>query len=83
MNNSQVGSINGNVFRLLLKNRDQLPPLRFDCGKVDLLIEYNRSLHQAFASNSIKHAYQDFEGAHEWSYWQEHIKDSLLFINQF
>jgi putative tributyrin esterase len=28
----------------LLKNRERLPSLRFDCGDTDLLIEHNREL---------------------------------------
>ncbi|MGM8362026.1 alpha/beta hydrolase [Flavobacterium sp. ARAG 55.4] len=82
-NYNQADSINEDVFGLQLKNRDKLPPFRFDCGKDDLLIDYNRRLHQALEANTIPHTYQEFEGAHEWPYWQEHIKDSLLFFNQF
>jgi len=82
-NYNQVDPINEDVLSLIFKNKDSLPPLRFDCGKEDLLIEYNRTLHTELKNNAIKHTYQEFEGAHEWSYWQEHVKDSLLFFDQF
>ncbi|MGA9637035.1 alpha/beta hydrolase [Flavobacterium sp.] len=82
-NYNQADAINEDVLSLILKNKENLPPLRFDCGKDDLLIEYNRTLHTELKKNAIKHSYQEFEGAHEWSYWQEHIKDSLLFFNQY
>ena len=28
----------------------------------------------------IAHDYEEFEGGHEWKYWQEHIKKSLMFF---
>ncbi|MBO0592693.1 esterase family protein [Cellulophaga sp. E16_2] len=69
------------VFLLLQKNKLRLPPFRFDCGKDDILIEQNRRLHQLLKEAHIPHTYQEFEGKHEWSYWQEHIKDTLLFFD--
>ncbi|WP_066218907.1 alpha/beta hydrolase [Formosa haliotis] len=71
------------VFKLMLQNKEGLPPLRFDCGKDDLLIAYNRTLHQELLAHHIDHIYEEFEGAHDWSYWQKHVKKSLLFFNQF
>ncbi len=69
------------VFKSILNNRNNLSPLRFDCGKNDLLIEHNRALHKSLETNNIPHIYEEFEGAHEWEYWQVHIKDTLLFFN--
>lgn len=63
-------------------HRDQLPPLRFDCGVDDQLIESNRRLHQALAQRSIPHDYTEFPGGHEWSYWQRHLPDTLRFVNR-
>ena len=80
-NYKQENSINEAVFELMLQNKNELPPVRFDCGKDDLLIEHNRELHQKLTDVNISHTYQEFEGAHEWSYWEEHIKDTLLFFN--
>jgi len=70
------------VFELILQNKELLPAIRFDCGKEDLLIDYNRELHQKLKKANIKHIYEEFEGEHEWSYWQEHIKDTLLFFSK-
>ncbi|GAL80596.1 putative esterase [Algibacter lectus] len=69
------------VFDMMLSNKNNLPPTRFDCGKDDLLIEHNRKLHNQLIAQKIPHVYEEFEGAHEWPYWQEHIKKSLLFFN--
>jgi len=79
----QTNSINEDVFLTLKAHRTTLPPVRFDCGKNDLLIAPNRHLHQQLTAHHIPHTYQEFEGAHEWAYWEAHLQDSLLFFNQF
>ncbi|WP_282143271.1 alpha/beta hydrolase [Cellulophaga baltica] len=80
-NYNQENLTDEDVFLLLQKNKLRLPPFRFDCGMNDLLIEQNRTLHQRLKKEHIQHIYQEFEGKHEWSYWQEHIKDTLLFFD--
>ncbi len=82
-NFDQTTEIDEDVFELMNKNKDHLPKIRFDCGIDDLLIEQNRKLHKQLSKSDINHVYQEFKGAHEWIYWQEHIKDTLLFFNQF
>jgi putative tributyrin esterase len=64
----------------ILRNRDRLPPLRFDCGTSDLLIEENRALHRALEEHGIRHRYEEFPGSHEWPYWQTHVEDTLRFF---
>lgn len=71
------------VFDTMVINKEQLPPIRFDCGKDDLLITYNRTLNQQLIASKIPHLYEEFDGKHEWEYWTKHIKDTLLFFNQF
>ncbi len=68
------------VWGMIEKNRARLPKLRFDCGREDQLIEYNRTLHQQLSDAGIDHLYEEFRGGHEWPYWEEHIKDTLLFF---
>lgn len=80
---SQSDPTTEDVFHTIEKNKATLPHLRFDCGKEDLLIEHNRTLHQQLQKANIPHQYFEFEGAHEWPYWQEHLKDTLIFFNQF
>ena len=65
-----------------LQQVDSYPPLRFDCGTEDQLIEPNRRLHQQLTEAGLPHQYEEFTGAHEWSYWQEHVRDTLRFFNQ-
>ncbi|MCB0658774.1 MAG: esterase family protein [Saprospiraceae bacterium] len=64
------------------KNKASLPPLRFDCGFSDPLLESNRMLHANLSALDIPHIYQEFPGGHEWSYWEEHLTDSLLFFGR-
>jgi enterochelin esterase-like enzyme len=64
------------------KMRETLPPFRFDCGTGDPLIENNRELHQALIAFDIPHQYFEFNGEHDWNYWQEHLADSLLFFER-
>ncbi len=59
---------------------EHLPPLRFDCGTADQLISYNRSLHQQLEIAGISHIYEEFAGGHEWTYWQQHIRETLLYF---
>lgn len=71
-----------NVMDTLLAHRDQLPPLRFDCGVNDDLLAANRRLHEALIAADIQHLYEEFPGGHEWSYWQAHVKDTYRFFDQ-
>jgi putative tributyrin esterase len=71
------------VLDWLLKNKDILPPFRFDCGSEDILIEHNRQLHKDLDTHKILHMYEEFSGGHSWGYWTKHIEKTLLFFNQF
>jgi putative tributyrin esterase len=64
------------------RNRDLLPPLRFDCGTRDLLIEGNRRFHGQLNKRQIPHRYMEFEGGHDWSYWHTHVESSFLFFEE-
>jgi putative tributyrin esterase len=63
------------------KNQNDLPPLRFDCGRDDVLIEENQALNDALTELGIPHRYQEFPGEHSWDYWTEHLEDTLRFFN--
>jgi putative tributyrin esterase len=68
------------VLDIMLRHRSRLPPIRFDCGTSDLLIEKNRALHQALVDARIPHDYEEFPGGHEWPYWETHLADTLRFF---
>lgn len=67
------------VFR---KSKDRLPPIRFDCGREDTLLEANRLLDGQLKDEGIPHIYEEYDGGHEWPYWQEHVSKSLKFFNK-
>lgn len=71
----------GSILYWMVRNRDRLPPLRFDCGVEDGLIEGNRELHRALEREDIPHIYEEFEGGHTWSYWGLHLTDTLRFFD--
>jgi S-formylglutathione hydrolase FrmB len=64
----------------LKHNRDRLPPLRFDCGTEDQLIEHNRELSRGLEEAGIAHTYEEFPGAHSWPYWETHLAYMLRFF---
>jgi S-formylglutathione hydrolase FrmB len=65
-----------------MRRHDQhLPPIRFDCGHDDPLIEENRLLHAQLTAAQIPHTYEEYPGGHSWDYWQTHLSRSLLHIS--
>jgi putative tributyrin esterase len=68
------------VVHWMVKHKDTLPPLRFDCGADDLLIEENRALHQRLDEAKVPHTYTEFEGEHSWEYWALHLEETLRFF---
>lgn len=78
----QVHLEDRSVLKTILKYKEGLPPFRFDCGKKDLLIDYNRSLSKDLLKHNIPHTFEEFDGEHEWNYWQKHLRETLLFFTQ-
>ena len=70
------------VIDSIMKNPKSIPVLRFDCGKGDELIEGNRLLHAQLLELSVPHQYEEFEGAHEWPYWQKNLESTLRFFDR-
>ncbi len=68
------------VLDALVAAGPRLPPVRFDCGTDDQLIDENRALHAALGALRIPHVYEEFPGAHTWAYWEAHLADTLRFF---
>jgi enterochelin esterase-like enzyme len=83
MQYKQLNTDDESIIKTILKNKKQLPPLHFDCGKKDLLIAHNQLLALELKKHNIPHDYQEFVGEHGWEYWQKHLKDTLLFFSNF
>ncbi|MDN3579536.1 alpha/beta hydrolase [Mucilaginibacter flavus] len=77
---TQMNAIDEDVFETFKHYVNQLPPLRFDCGRDDLLIAYNRDLHQKMLTAGIPHIYEEYSGGHEWPYWAKHVITTLRFF---
>ncbi|MCE0483544.1 MAG: esterase family protein [Methylacidiphilales bacterium] len=56
-----------------------LPRLRIDCGTEDFLLDSNRRYHAELTELRIPHEYAEFPGAHDWDYWDLHVRDALAF----
>ncbi|ABG40825.1 putative esterase [Paraglaciecola sp. T6c] len=63
------------------KNAAALPPIRFDCGTDDPLLASNQWLNRQFLAFGIDHMYQEYPGAHQWSYWHEHVAKSFTWFS--
>lgn len=57
----------------------RLPKILVDCGTEDFLIEANREFARDLARAKIPHVYREFPGAHDWDYWDLHIREALEF----
>jgi S-formylglutathione hydrolase FrmB len=68
------------VLNTFLRHSGAFPKIRFDCGIDDPLIEPNRALHRGLLAAGIEHSYEEFEGGHEWPYWEKHLEDALRFF---
>ncbi len=79
-NYKQSDAVDEAVFETIIRHQENLPPLYFDCGNEDLLIDANRDLHLKLTKANIKHIYKEYPGGHEWAYWEKHIKNSLFFF---
>jgi len=67
-----------NLFRIAEEvDGSLLPALHVDCGVDDFLIESNRSFHTHLERLGVPHHYQEHPGAHDWDYWDLHIRESL------
>ncbi len=72
--------VDGDVFETIQRYLAALPPLRFDCGIGDPLVQANRQLHARLLEIGCPHAYHEFEGKHEWAYWERYVKESIFFF---
>ena len=76
------GRENTEIEHWLKENRAILPPLRFDCGREDSLLEGNRALHALLLEQGVPHQYEEYDGGHTWDYWKLHVRRTLRFVSQ-
>lgn len=80
-NSYGVDKVDGpSTLNTILENRERLVPFRFDCGVDDILIDANRKLAEQLEQAGLDFVYEEFPGAHEWPYWEEHVRKSYKFF---
>jgi len=77
-----AGEVDTDVLHWANVNRGALPPIRFDCGTEDPLIEVNRELHEALLQLRVPHVYEEFSGGHNWQYWTQQVRRTLAFCKR-
>ncbi len=63
----------------LAKIASPRPAIRIDCGIDDFLIDDNRDFEAHLKGLDYDHEYQEFPGAHDWAYWDEHVREQIAF----
>jgi S-formylglutathione hydrolase FrmB len=74
-----VGSSNDLYALAERSDHQQLPALRIDCGTEDFLLEMNRQFHAHLEGLNIPHEYMEYPGAHDWTYWDLHVQEAVVF----
>ncbi len=82
LNSYQTANINeSDILYWCQQNKEQLPPLRLDCGKQDPLFNSNQDFSNTLCEASIKHQFDIYEGDHDWVYWHQHIATTMKFFD--
>lgn len=58
-----------------------LPRLFISCGTEDFLYDINQSACRKFRALGMDVRYEEHPGAHEWTYWDEHIRRGIEWLN--
>lgn len=64
-------------------NAVKLPFFYFDCGDQDGFLNANREFADLLNNKKIAHDYRELPGGHEWSYWNERVKEILETADKF
>lgn len=67
------------IYRLAgdVRNVENFPRLYLDCGVQDSFLSINREMSSVLKRNGIVHAYNEFEGGHDWDYWDARLESIL------
>lgn len=66
----------------LIDSGAKLPNLYMACGSEDFLIEQNRDLHNYLTEIGYEHLYTEGTGTHSWEYWDKHIEQALIWLDE-
>lgn len=77
----QPGGNSEDVFHLAGKLAGRkYPALKIDCGREDGLIDVNRRFVRHLRKLGLEHVYKEYKGAHNWDYWDAHIRETIDFV---
>lgn len=68
-----------NLFELSSVKKS-FPPILQCCGAGDFLVEDNRRFDEHLTACGVNHRYEEWEGAHEWRFWDTAIEKALSFF---
>jgi S-formylglutathione hydrolase FrmB len=58
------------------------PEIAMTCGRDDYLLEPNRKFHEHLEKHSIKHAWAEHEGSHDWDFWRARTPEMMQFVRE-
>ena len=73
------------IFRILSNRRaaNQIPALFMDCGISDEFLDVNREMSDHLKHHGIGHTYEEFEGGHDWEYWDSRLETILTIADEY
>lgn len=73
------------LYHLAQKRLDENngPALYFNCGKQDYLYEANVRFSNYLRQINYNHQFEQFDGEHNWEYWQTHLSRGLAFFETY
>ena len=58
-----------------------LPFIYMACGESDQFVEDNRKFDALLTEKSVLHTYRKVPGTHNWSFWNDEIRQFLIFTD--
>lgn len=68
------------LIEILAKEKVEFPAIYLACGAQDFLLEKNDAIAKTLEENGVPFLYEVDPGAHEWEFWDTHIKRALEWL---
>jgi putative tributyrin esterase len=59
---------------------EMVPAMMIDVGREDTYVDQTRDFHATLQRLGVAHAYVEWPGKHDWTYWHAHVGESLAWI---
>lgn len=70
------------LYQRTLDSKETMPKLYLTCGKQDFIYDKSLSYHNFLKKNNIAHEYLEWDGEHDWNFWDQSILKFLEYLNQ-